>query len=41
MEVDCMLFPFRDASNTLTITCVHVLENRAPILFVTHDEDGI
>jgi len=30
---------FEDAPNTATITTVKVLERRAPILLVTHDED--
>ena len=34
-----MKFPFYDAPNTATITCCHILENREPILYVSHDED--
>lgn len=34
-----MNFPFDDAFNTATIICVHVLEKKEPILYVTHDED--
>ena len=30
---------FEDSPNTATITTVKVLERRAPILLVTHDED--
>ena len=33
-------FPFRDKPNTAVITCVHVLEEKRPILRVVHDEDG-
>ncbi len=34
-----MKFPFEDAPNTAVITCVHILENAAPILHVSHDEE--
>lgn len=34
-----MEFPFYDEPNTATITCCHVIENGAPVLYVTHDED--
>ena len=33
-------FPFYDKPNTAVITCVHVLEEKRPILHVVHDEDG-
>lgn len=36
-----MRFPFRDSPNTVTIACAHIIENQAPILHVTHDEDGM
>lgn len=36
-----MGFPFGDAPNTAVITCSHVLEDNKPILYVSHDEDGI
>lgn len=37
-----MKCPFYDAPNTATITCCHVIDNRAAILYVTHDEeDGV
>jgi hypothetical protein len=32
-------WPFDDPPNTATYTTVNVLERRAPILLVTHDED--
>ncbi len=34
-----MKFPFYDAPNTAAITCCHISENGAPILYVSHDED--
>lgn len=34
-----MDFPFCDAPNTATIICCHIMENKAPILYVSHDED--
>lgn len=37
-----MDFPFDDAPNTAVITCCHVLEQKQPILHVSHDmEDGM
>lgn len=37
-----MKCPFYDAPNTATITCCHVIDQRAAILYVTHDEeDGV
>ncbi len=30
---------FSDTENTACMVCSHVLENKAPILHVTHDED--
>ncbi|MFI3115612.1 MAG: hypothetical protein R3Y12_05680 [Clostridia bacterium] len=36
-----MKFPFLEDENVAVITCRHILENRADICFVTHDEDGI
>ncbi len=37
-----MNFWFRDNSKTASITCVHILEENAPILYVSHDkEDGM
>lgn len=32
-------FPFADAPNTATIVCCHIIECKAPILYVSHDED--
>lgn len=34
-----MNFPFCDTPNTATIICCHTIENKAPILYVSHDED--
>ncbi len=34
-----MKFPFADAPDTAVITCVHVLEKGAPVLYVSHDEE--
>ncbi len=34
-----MEFPFSDSPNTATITCCHVMEEGAPILYVSHDEE--
>lgn len=34
-----MEFPFEDAPNTATLTCCHVIEEDAPILYASHDED--
>ncbi|MDE6313782.1 MAG: hypothetical protein K2M46_09245 [Lachnospiraceae bacterium] len=34
-----MKFPFEDAPNTATIICSHILEQKEPILYVSHDED--
>ena len=33
-------FPFNDSPNTACIVCHHVLDND-PILYVSHDEDGM
>ena len=34
-------FPFKDRSDTIAMTCVHVLEDHKPILYVSHDlNDG-
>ena len=32
-------WPFEDAPNTASLTTVHVLDRRRPILLVTHDAD--
>lgn len=34
-----MKFPFCDKPNTATIICCHIMDNHAPILYVSHDED--
>ena len=32
-------FPFKDKPNTAVITCVHILNEKQPILYVSHDAD--
>ena len=32
-------FPFREQRDTAVLTCSHVLDGKAPILYVTHDEE--
>ena len=32
-------FPFKDKPNTAVITCVHILNETQPILYVSHDAD--
>jgi hypothetical protein len=34
-------FPFEDAPNTLCFTCCHVVNEHHPILYISHDEDGL
>ncbi len=34
-----MKFPFDEPENTAVITCNHILENGADILYVSHDKD--
>lgn len=34
-----MKFPFNDDPDTAAIICCHIMENMAPILYVSHDED--
>ena len=34
-----MEFPFYDAANTAAIICCHIVENKSPILYVSHDKD--
>ena len=38
-ETDEKGFPFADAPDTAAIVCRHVLEEGAPITYVSHDED--
>ncbi len=33
-------FPFPDAPNTMCFTCSHVLNDKEPVLYISHDEDG-
>ena len=32
-------FPFQDSPNTAVVTGVHVLDEKKPILYVSHDDD--
>lgn len=34
-----MNFPFNEPKNTSVITCCHIVENGADILYVSHDEE--
>ena len=34
-----MKFPFNEPENVAVFTCVHVLENKETVCYVTHDED--
>ena len=37
-----MKFPFSEPENTAVITCSHIIDNGADILYVSHDaEDGM
>ena len=38
-EADGKVFPFADAPDTAAIVCRHVLEEGAPVTYVSHDED--
>ena len=38
-ETDKKEFPFADALDTAAIVCRHVLEEGAPVTYVSHDED--
>lgn len=33
-------FPFSDSPNTMCLTCCHVLNDKEPVLYISHDEDG-
>ena len=33
-------FPFPDSPNTMCLTCSHVLNDKEPVLYISHDEDG-
>lgn len=35
-----MKFPFEDTPDVAVITCFHIVKNNAPILYVSHDDDG-
>lgn len=34
-------YPFHDSPDTAVITCRHIIEDGEPVLFVTHDDDGM
>ena len=34
-----MKFPFYDKPNTAVIICCHIINEKAPILYVSHDKD--
>lgn len=34
-------FPFEDDPNTLCFTCCHVVNERRPILYISHVKDGL
>ena len=34
-----MNFPFKEPENTAVMTCRHIIENSADILYVSHDKD--
>ena len=36
-----MSFPFREDPNTATILCKHIARGEKPILYVSHDDDGM
>ena len=33
-------FPFADSPDTMCFTCSHVLNDKEPVLYISHDEDG-
>ncbi|MCM1133274.1 MAG: hypothetical protein NC340_07350 [Ruminococcus flavefaciens] len=33
--------PFHDSPDTAVITCCHIIEDGEPILYVSHDDDGM
>lgn len=33
-------FPFTDAPDTACFTCRHILDDKEPVLYISHDEDG-
>lgn len=35
------MFPFSDKKNSITLTCTHVMIDEMPILYASHDADGI
>ncbi|MCM1356060.1 MAG: hypothetical protein NC212_06620 [Staphylococcus sp.] len=39
MPTNTIDYPFEDAPDTATIICRHIVEDNAPILYVSHDED--
>lgn len=35
-----MEYKFSDAENTAVFTCNHIIDEKSPILYATHDEEG-
>ena len=33
-------FPFADSPDTMCFTCSHVLNDKEPVLYISHDEDS-
>ena len=40
MKLYSKRFPFADAPETMCFTCCHVLNDKEPVLYISHDEDG-
>lgn len=36
-----MKFPFDEPLNTMVFSCCHIIDKGFPILYVSHDEDGM
>lgn len=34
-------YPFHDTPDTAVITCCHIIEDGEPILYISHDDDGM
>ena len=41
IELFSMEYPFADAPDTLCFTCTHICNDNKPVLFISHDEDGV
>lgn len=35
-----MLYHFKEPKDSLCISCIHIVDEKAPILFVSHEDDG-